>query len=580
MQYPLPEKIGNPELLVGREREFSYFGKWLAFIPKRLAKSHVILARRKSGKTAFVQRIFNMLWSANGQVIPFYFDIAEVKVWYPNFAMKYYRAFASQCISFLERNPDLVAKPLTLEEIREYGRTKPLKFFAEDVDAMNQDKARGLHDSVWETACEAPHRFAALHDRRVLVILDEFQNISQYIYRDEGCHGEPDESMAGSYHSLSESKLAPMLVTGSYVGWLLKIASKYLQAGRLKSWRMTPYLTPQEGLEAVYRYAHFYDEPITNEMAAMINHLCMADPFFISCVIQSPYPGKDLTTEEGVIGTVNYEITGRESEMAKTWGEYIELTLQKINDRHAKKLLLHLSKHNDREWTPRQLKEALSLDLDEQEIQKRLNLLAEADVIGRGTADIDYHGLRDGTLNLILRNRFEKEIAIFEPSAPPDLIWTFREEIERLRKEKRQLQGTLNELSGKMAEYQLANEFRSRKRFALSDYFKGVRDTTRLNVSDVRTRVPLQREDGKQWELDLKAESSCGRIVLVEVKKTQEKVGVAAVEDFCDKTEVYARLHPDRTILPAFLALGGFTDEALRLCEARGIATAERVVFW
>jgi hypothetical protein len=74
MQYPLEEKIGDPELLVGREREWKNFGKWLKYIPKKLGKSRVILARRKSGKTAFVQRIFNQLWSEHGAVIPFYAD--------------------------------------------------------------------------------------------------------------------------------------------------------------------------------------------------------------------------------------------------------------------------------------------------------------------------------------------------------------------------------------------------------------------------------------------------------------------------------------------------------------------------
>ena len=77
MSYPLQEKIGNPDLLTGREKEFANFDKWIANIPKKLSKSRVILARRKSGKTAFIQRIYSRLWVANGQVIPFYFDIAE-----------------------------------------------------------------------------------------------------------------------------------------------------------------------------------------------------------------------------------------------------------------------------------------------------------------------------------------------------------------------------------------------------------------------------------------------------------------------------------------------------------------------
>ena len=72
MQYPLIEQIGDPYLFVGREREFRNFGKWIEKIPRQLSKSRVILARRKSGKTAFVQRLFNQLWSANGDVIPFF----------------------------------------------------------------------------------------------------------------------------------------------------------------------------------------------------------------------------------------------------------------------------------------------------------------------------------------------------------------------------------------------------------------------------------------------------------------------------------------------------------------------------
>jgi hypothetical protein len=49
--------------------------------------------------------------------------------------------------------------------------------------------------------------------------------------------------------------------------------------------------------------------------------------------------------------------------------------------------------------------------------------LSEADVIERGVADIDLRGLQDGRLNLILRNRFEKEITEFEP--PTDLKSSF-----------------------------------------------------------------------------------------------------------------------------------------------------------
>ncbi|OQY58624.1 MAG: hypothetical protein B6245_10935 [Desulfobacteraceae bacterium 4572_88] len=54
MRYPLSESIGEPYLLVGREREFALLGRWLDLIPKRMSKSRVLLGRRKTGKTAIV----------------------------------------------------------------------------------------------------------------------------------------------------------------------------------------------------------------------------------------------------------------------------------------------------------------------------------------------------------------------------------------------------------------------------------------------------------------------------------------------------------------------------------------------
>jgi hypothetical protein len=576
MQYPLTEKIGNPDLFVGREMEFALMNKWLSMIPHRMSKSRVILARRKSGKTVFIQRIFNQLWSdPKLEVIPFFFDIAETKIWYPDFATDYYCAFASQYISFLERNEQLVTRPLELEEIREYGLANSNKHLVGDVDSLLKNKERGFHDSMWKIASSAPHRFAALFDKRFLVILDEFQNITQYVYRDEKCEGQPNETLAGSFHSLSESKVAPMLVTGSYVGWLLQIIGKYLEAGRLKHVHFSPYLSEQAGLQAVYKYAHYWQEPITNETAVMINQLCQSDPFFISCVIQNELPNKDLTTPDGVVEVVNYEISARHSEMSKTWNEYLQLTLSQVNDKYAKMLLLHLNKYSDTYWTPKQLKQTLKIDLGLEQIQHRLITLSEADVIERGVADIEFRGLQDGTLCLILRNRFSKEIEEFEPLS--DLKSEFSAQIEKLRAENQKLRGMLNNLSGKMAEYQLATAFRSRKHFALTLFFKEVKDITPLNIINVRERVIFQREDGKGMEIDIVAESKCGRAVLVEVKKTQTKMGLKAVSAFQEKVDIYQQLFSISLILPAFLSLGGFTEEALQFCQTLGIATACRI---
>lgn len=575
MQYPLREKIGRPELFVGREQEFELLNHWLAKIPKELGKSKAILARRKSGKTCIVQRIFNRLWSENGPVIPFYFVFEESKIWHPHLALKYYRTFASQYLSFLERDAKLVSQPLTLEEIRQYAVTKQHPLLVRDIDLLFQDKERGLHDSMWDTAVSAPHRFAAYFDLRWLVILDEFQYITRYVYPDPHYQTSPIDTLAGTYHNHAESKVAPMLVTSSYPSWLMDILAHYLEAGRIQPMDLSPYLSPTAGLEAVYRYAHLLEVEITDDTALLINKLCFSDPFFISCVIESNFPGKDLTTQNGVIDIVTHEISYRNSQMSKTWEEYLLLTLQQVNDRYAKSLLLFLHKHPDRYWTPRELKEKLQIaDLSVSDIQKRLLALSKADVIEQGNSNIQFRGLQDGTLHLIIRNRLEEEINDFVL----DLKQEFHDKLATLETETQSLRGQLNQLKGRVAEYRLAKAFRQRSRLALTAFFQNVQDPAELHLTRVQEQVRFQREDGKEFEIDVVAHSTCGRVVLVEVKKTQEKMGVAVLETFLEKVQVYQQTHPEARVVPAFLSLGGFTKDAKTFGEAQGIAMAEHLV--
>jgi hypothetical protein len=378
-------------------------------------------------------------------------------MWYPNLAIDYYCAFASQYISFITRTPELVINHLSLEQIREFGINNSIIPLVNDVDFLIKNKeVGGSHELMWKKACSTPHRYASVLNTKFLVILDEFQNITKYIYRDEKCKEEPDETLAGSYHSLAESKIAPMLVTGSYAGWLLKVIIKYLEAGRLRQIRFSPYLTEGEGLQAVYKYAEFYDESITNDTAMQINKLCMADPFFISCVIISDYEDKDLTTSKGVANTVDYELSVDTAEMYLTWGEYIDKIVNEVNDKNAKNNKIFLSKNNEKYFTPQDLKQKLELNLEVNAIHKQLIILKEADLIHKDVSNIDFKGLQDGTLNLILRIFFEKEIKGF----PSNFKQEFADIIADLNYKNKQLQGRLNYLYGKMAEDMLATAFR------------------------------------------------------------------------------------------------------------------------
>jgi len=369
-----------------------------------------------------------------------------------------------------------------------------------------------------------------------------------------------------------------MLATGSYVGWMLEIMGKYLEAGRLSVIDFSPYLTEPEGLQAVYTYAELFEEPITNETAVQINELCGSDPFFISCVIQSSVPQRDLTHPDGVVEAVNYEIAHRSSELSGTWSEYINKTVDRINDQYGKRLLLHLNRHNERYWTPRQLKQELDLDEDEKTIHRKLVAMVKGDLIEWGSADIQFRGLQDGTLNLVLRHRFEMEMA--QDQTLTDLRGGFQAQIAALKRENNVLRGKLSNAVGLMGEYLFANTLRSRKRFTLGEFFAGVTDDQPWNLHHVQTRVTLQRADGKGMEVDIVAASSDTRVLLVEVRTRQAKTTATDIEDFQEKVRVYQERNPEQVVVAGVVSLGGFTEEALQQCHTATIGWTTELLYF
>jgi hypothetical protein len=60
MDYAKEERIGNPALFTGRKEELAYFLKWINNIKERKSQSTAMLARRKMGKTAIMERLFNI----------------------------------------------------------------------------------------------------------------------------------------------------------------------------------------------------------------------------------------------------------------------------------------------------------------------------------------------------------------------------------------------------------------------------------------------------------------------------------------------------------------------------------------
>jgi hypothetical protein len=160
---------------------------------------------------------------------------------------------------------------------------------------------------------------------------------------------------------------------------------------------------------------------VTDESAIIINRLTQSDPFYIASLLRSDWEQRDFSTPDGVIKTLDYEIKNRKGELFGTWSEYIYLTIKAVNDKHAKKILLFLSKERHKEFTRDEISEYIEHQLSESALEEKLRTLAYDNLISQGTNNFRYCGIPDDILDLIFRDLYQEEIDNEKPNIAGEL---------------------------------------------------------------------------------------------------------------------------------------------------------------
>jgi hypothetical protein len=300
MDYALEERIGNPDLFTGRNEEMEYFLKWINRIKERKSQSTALLARRKMGKTAILERLFNITFYKNDGVIPFYYEMKENKMWVVDFCVQFFLSFIYQYIAFKTRKPEYL-KPENksdFAEASEIARKEGLDYLGGIIKGTAHAAANEKIDILWDIVREAPQTIAFRQKEFILQMIDEFQFLNAMIYRDKNMKLLADD-LAGGYLSSAENKIAPLLVSGSWVGWLMDIL-KMMTPSRFRNYSLQN-MPQDEAIEMVYKYSQFFETPVTEETAYLVAEMAEGSPFYISSIFSSLYKRKDLCTTRGLI---------------------------------------------------------------------------------------------------------------------------------------------------------------------------------------------------------------------------------------------------------------------------------------
>jgi hypothetical protein len=444
MEYALEERIGNPDLFVGRKAELGFFLKWIDEIKERKSKSTAILARRKMGKTALMERLFNITFHNNNGVIPFYYEIREESIWVVDFCLDFFMTFIYQYIAYKSRNSEYLTSidKSNFKKAIDAAKKEGLEYLVKFIEAVEHAAMQERHSILWDTVRNAPKNLAAQRGEFILQMIDEFQFLNAMVYRDRAITNLHD-TMAGGYLSTAESKMAPLLVSGSWVGWLMNELIMMLPA-RFK-FRSLDNMPEDEAVEMVFKYSRFFDVPVSEETAFLIARLSEGSPFYISSILRSEYPDKDLTSFEGLVRTLEYETLDDHGDIKSTWMEYVSTAFHRVNDRNAKNIVLYLSKNRDREVTRKELLDKLQLEMTDGELEKKLKALVKADIIKQGRSNFDYRGVQDNIFDKVFRGVYQKEIDHFDVG---EIKKEYREAFEKLKKQYHRLQGKFNYQKG------------------------------------------------------------------------------------------------------------------------------------
>jgi hypothetical protein len=577
MDYAYEERIGNPDLFTGRKQELAYFLKWISDIKERKSMSTAILARRKMGKTAIMERLFNITFFKNDGVIPFYYEIKENDVWVLDFCQDFFLTFIYQYIAFKTRETKYL-KPedkSDFEHLSAVVQKEGLDYLTGIIAGAAHAVAHEKIDILWNIVREAPQTIAFRQKEFIVQMIDEFQFMNAMIYWDRE-KTNLAKNLAGGYLSTAESKIAPLLVSGSWVGWLMKELSSMLPA-RFKN-KLIKNMPEDEAWELLYKYSRFFGVPVTEETAFSLVHIAEGNPFYISAVIRSDFPGKDLTSIDGLTDTLEFETLDDQGLIKLSWMEYMAKAFPQINDRHAKNIVLHLSKYRDREWTRAELREALNLEMAEKDLEKKLKALVKTDIINQGRTNFDYRGVREGIFDKVFRGVYEKEIHQFDPGV-------IREEYSsELKKEKRRYKRLLGKFSyrkGYQAEFLILNQLlyhAVKNNELLKSVTRNLPDDFDFCAYSRVWKYHGSPEYAKVFSVDIFARSldEGDYSIIGEVKNREvKKFSLDELKEFEAKfVEIKKRENLERVVGFIF-SRSGFTTEAEEYCREKGIACSD-----
>ncbi|MCP4111679.1 MAG: hypothetical protein GY749_40180 [Desulfobacteraceae bacterium] len=406
IEFAIEERVGKPENFIGRARELDFLYNWADNIRKLISRSIAFLGRRKIGKSLILERLYNIIYSEQKGLIPFYYEFIEGtrsgKEFYHDFLARFYMqvvGYYTRDITWIRDAVDTqtdVKVETLLKAVKKYSiphKEKIAYRLNNCIGTMKTEKP--LYEYVIG-ATATPRSFATTPgvEEQIVQMIDEFQYLNMYI--DAGVEDKPCKD----YMATAEMKVAPLLITGSLMGVVSEELMRWLPH-RFSEF-IVPKMDARESVAMTLNYGKLYDHRLNPGIAEYIAYITNNVPGRIVELLTPKFGKPCISTTEEADHALNYEVD--DGTIRHDWDEYLMPAMKAVNNINMRRITYFLCKHEGEWYYPRDLKRALSLELDEEKLREELMLLHKYDLIelkgGR------YGGVFDRTLKKVLMKHY------------------------------------------------------------------------------------------------------------------------------------------------------------------------------
>ena len=397
---------------------------WIKDIGRSVSSSTSLISPRRIGKTSLLDRLVNIVFFKDYNVAPFYYKMRREEMTLRQFLLEYATAFYRQYIAYCMKDPALFGNPdFNLKRLLGVQSDHKavllaqdsIRMFMERYDENTYEDAR----NHWEAFITIPERLASYGGVRVAIIIDEFQDMKFYVYdcdeaglqewmnKKQGRQNYAAVDLTATFDRQSQSKKAPMLVSGSAVTLVFRTVMGGPLGGRFGFKYLKPLSIP-DGATLITKLLMNRGIDIDAENAIYISNETQGHPYYLYCCSETDLNEKSFATKEGIDSILKYEIEN--GKIYGFWQTHFDDNKEFINNDNdmelGKKIIYYFTKYNNE---PVDITEIASkLGAEPAVVEKKIEKLREADLVYRTAAR--YYTFNDVCLMRFIRFVYERDL--------------------------------------------------------------------------------------------------------------------------------------------------------------------------